>query len=153
MHPNKNFRITIKQLLVYTVVFAVSSLLIAKVNVAYGVLLIAIAIGIESGRRSEYPVVLMAFCGLVAGLFVVLAIGGTWVFNIEHFDFAVGRMNQLKSVNGKMVPILTSLIGVLWFAAGGIFVWMIRAAVRGTRPRVVKRLEIPRLDQSSLPRE
>lgn len=65
-------------------------------------------LGLESGRRSDYPAVLTGFCGAVLGALFFLAL----------------FTSRLVSISPLLSPVQTALSAIAWITVLGITWWL-----------------------------
>lgn len=110
-------------LFVATVVFAIAAWLISAGQWYFAILWLCSIAGYETGRRTEYPAVLMGFCGMTMGVLVVIAIGGIFAINLGYSHGAIAIMEKGKSLASSSGRVLLALDLTLWLAAFAILFW------------------------------
>ena len=124
VYPLNIFRYSIAELFLLITYGAVISWCF-NYNWMVGIYCVGILLGIESGRKTAYPIVLMVGAGLVMSSFFALAINGSQIDG--QFLFLSSSNQQIRGL-AQQYDILMIIMDVFaWLVAIGILVWFLRA--------------------------
>ena len=92
-----------------------------------GIFCLGACLGVESGRKTAYPVFLMVAAGLMTAALFALAIGGVMGLQLGYVGGAIKIMERGNSLAGNSGSTMVVLDGLLWICALASLVWFIRA--------------------------